>query len=380
MNHIKYWSIVVSLTMFLACQEAEQGETVEQQEIQQTEETQQMPASPSIEQQKITLTSTLKELRVRDKAGLEGTEIARLDEGDKMVYADEMSDFTTEIKLRGVDYNDPWLKVELGDGKKGWVYAGAVKFTMNNAGKTLAEQIVTKRLSQFFGKEKVAKIEAYQKMYAAVTTDAELAKAYQYGVNLQTELNKELEGKVDMYNQSEMPDLFWIDESLPALETALVAEGTEYYLFFDYKALLEKATQTDGTADDEFANFQIQVNPLDSTEYFFKAWYLQTWDYGGYSLLGQEKHIDLFNVMEENLKKSTVFEKGYQAIKEEMMRDLTQNMQYGEGKYSILVEFDKIMAADYSFMTKDDNIALETRRKMFDDPEANKLELNMRDN
>ncbi len=379
MNHIKYWSVIVSLLLFFACQQAEESDEVEQEEAQQTQQTEETTESPRIEQQGVTLTSTLKELRIRDKAGLEGKEVARLDEGATMKYAGEISDFTTEIKLRGVKYNDPWLKVELDDGKTGWVYAGAVKFTLNKAGKVLTEQIVTKRLSLFFGQEEVPKIEKYQQLYAAATTDAEFAEAYQLGEDLQTALNRKLENKVDLFDQSDFPDLFWIDESLPALETAVVAEGTQYYLFFDYKALLSKATKTKGIADDDFANFQIQVNPLDSTEYFFKAWFLQTWDYGGYSLLGQNKHFELFNLMEENLKKSKLFEKGYQKIKQEMIEDITQYMQFGEGKYNILVEVDKIITADYSCLTKDDKIALETRRKMFEDPEANKLELNMRD-
>lgn len=371
--------IIMSCFLIISC-----GDTATQDPAEKSLETTRTQEQSTQEEKEVSIESiqliaTIDELRVRDEAGLKGKEVARLAAGNTMTYLNEMSNFTTQIKLRKVQYDDPWLKVKTTDGKEGWVYAGAVKFNMDKSGKALTDKIITKRLIQFFGAENQTAIERYQTLANSVKTESDVAAFYQQGVKVQENLNKILSEKMSDYDGADFPDLFWVDESLPALETSIVAEGTSYYLFFNYKILNELAQKTTGTADDDFAYVQMMANSLDSTEYFFKSWYLQTWDYGGYSLLGKGVHTKMLDAIESNLKKSNLFQAQYQTIKNELMQDITEGEEYGYPKATVLAEVDKIIGKNYTCLSDDDKIGLKTRRTIFNTPKKNKLTMNMRD-
>ena len=48
-------------------------------------------------------------------------------EQEALEFTGEKSNGTEEIVLRGVAYDEPWLKVKTKDGTEGWVFGGAVK-------------------------------------------------------------------------------------------------------------------------------------------------------------------------------------------------------------------------------------------------------------
>ena len=52
----------------------------------------------------------IENLRVRDQPGTKGKELLRLPAGHEITALGEISDFTTGISLRGVNYEEPWLK------------------------------------------------------------------------------------------------------------------------------------------------------------------------------------------------------------------------------------------------------------------------------
>ncbi len=81
---------------------------------------------PEPEPQKIY--SWLQDLRVRTQPDRDSDIIGELDEGEAVTYLEEKTDFTTKINIRGSVMNEPWFKVELANGKQGWVYGGGVKF------------------------------------------------------------------------------------------------------------------------------------------------------------------------------------------------------------------------------------------------------------
>mgnify|MGYP000070300524 CR=1 FL=1 len=67
-------------------------------------------------------------LRMRELPDTKSGVIKELSAGDPLIYLKEKSDFTQKITLRGVAFDEPWLKVKTSDGKIGWVYGGGVKF------------------------------------------------------------------------------------------------------------------------------------------------------------------------------------------------------------------------------------------------------------
>lgn len=66
-------------------------------------------------------------LNIRDAANTSGKRVAAATEQDVLEFTGKKTEKTETIVLRGVAYNEPWLKVRTNDGKEGWVFGGAVK-------------------------------------------------------------------------------------------------------------------------------------------------------------------------------------------------------------------------------------------------------------
>ena len=369
--------LLLIILAFAACDNTAPSNDNQQAEVQEINQVEDGNIDVSIE--KVELKAILDNVRIRDIAGLKGKEIETVSKDAKLFYQNEMSDFTDEITLRGIAYNDPWLKVKTEKGKTGWVYAGAVKFDMTKVSEDFKTQMVTKRLEKVFGNKLVFDIEQYQNDYGDIKTDKDFVLTYRNATKLQEKLNEKLEEKFDMYNVSDFPDLFWIDDAIPALNAELVGEGTMYHLLFNYKALKQVVTKTASKFDDEFVNLLISKHNGEF-EYFFPVWFLQTWDYGGYSLLGQGKHIAMLNRMQKLANKTDLFNVEITAMKEELLNDITTQNQYGEEQEKIIVEINDIIKKNYTIISNDEIIGLKTRIKMFEDPAKHEIEVFLKDN
>ena len=98
-------------------------------------------------------------LRIRAEPGENGAEVGRLKEGTMLYDLGEVSDFTTRVQLRGIWFDEPWLKVKTDQNLEGWVYGGAVKFDMDNP-TDLSKMMLNKRLQTFFGKGLTGRLNA----------------------------------------------------------------------------------------------------------------------------------------------------------------------------------------------------------------------------
>ncbi|MFT5766000.1 MAG: hypothetical protein ACI8X3_003438, partial [Saprospiraceae bacterium] len=233
-------------------------------------------------------------LRLRTTPGEKGEEIAYLDKDAVLYEAGEVSDFTTRVKLRGIWFDEPWIKVKTDKGVEGWVYGGAVTFDMKNP-TALSNRLLDLRLNSFFGKGLSSELLSYRKAYHSASNSQDFSIVFSQGEQLRDTMVSILEQKINVLDMDydQQPDLFWVEEALPGYETALVAEGTIYYLFQNFKDFQKLANKTKGKEDDDFVNLNLKVHAADSIEYFYPAWFLQTWDYGGHSLLGQGIHLDI---------------------------------------------------------------------------------------
>ncbi len=337
------------------------------------------PATEVEETNQLELTVVINDVQVRDQPGLEGKEIQKVKEGDILIYLDKISDFSTPLMLRGITFNEPWLKVKNSEGQIGWIYAGCVKFDTNGAGKELAQQVITQRLANFFGEKSGRLIKTYADLYTEAETALEFAEMYRTGLELRDSLIVEL-NEIDLTGTPVLPDMFWIDEPLPGLVPTQVAEGTTFHLFYDYKNLAQKVKQTVGEEDDEFVQLCFDIYKQDSIEYFYPSWFLQTSDYGGHSLLGEGIHLNIIGQMDQIMAKSELFGQAIQDFKAAILEDIVAGTEYWRGQADILKELNTIIQNDYAFLTPADKIALTERVKMFENPLEYELLLNSREN
>lgn len=62
--------------------------------------------------------------RVRKTPDLNGEVITEIKGGEKIILTGEQSDTKIKVKLRGVDFEDVWVKVKLSEGNEGWIFKG----------------------------------------------------------------------------------------------------------------------------------------------------------------------------------------------------------------------------------------------------------------
>lgn len=322
------------------------------------------------------LTTNVEDTRLRDAPGENARVISTLEKGTALYDLGEVSDFTTKIKLRGIEFDEPWLKVRTKDGTEGWVYGGALNFEINDSSK-LVNLLITKRLFALFGRELTAKIENYRKKFQSMQSASDFANVYREGTKLRDTIVGIMQDKIVINDPNQLPDLFWLEQAMPGFVTQIVAEGTAYYLFWNYKSLIDKTKSTSDSSDDAFVNLAIAVFPEDSIEYFYPAWFIQTWDYGGSSLLGRGVHDQLLKKMDETLQKSDLFASEIRHWKSLLFNDITEpSVSYWEKQEKIIAELDTILVRNYSILTEADKVALQTRRKQFENPMENSISVN----
>lgn len=302
--------------------------------------------------------------RLRSAPDPQAEVLQQLVQGAGLKDLEEVSQNTTQISFGNQKYDEPWLQVQDSSGVSGWIYAREVAPTK---AADLQEFRRDKQLSSIFGKAGKKSLQGYRIFWQQAASDAAVAEAYQLGLQLRDTLAPMLEDKSLSYDSGPLPDLFWIDNYLPAYVTQLVAEGTVYYLFNDYEQWLEKARQSQGQQDDQFFKLMIRCFPQDSVEYFYPAWELQTWDYGGHHLLGRGITYDILANIEQLEARTPLFSKPLMQLKDRILADLTQpNIHFWEPDSLVKREMDSIIQANWSIFTPTDRIALDTRRMQLD--------------
>ncbi|MBK8877328.1 MAG: SH3 domain-containing protein [Haliscomenobacter sp.] len=305
-------------------------------------------------------------LQLRAAPGPEGKTIRGLQLGESLTDLGEVSDFTTAVQLRGIAFNEPWLKVKTEKGEEGWVYGGALSFS--SGGKT-ASVLLEKRLQTFFGEPLARRIDAFRSDCETVSLSNALSACFLESVGLKDELNTKLESGIQIRESGELPDLFWLETAIPGYLPQLVAEGTVYTLFADYGAWRRKAEETEGKEDDAFFDLCIQFFPEDSIAYFFPAYFIQTWDYGGHSLLGRGIHRQLLSGLDRLFREKSPFIPEILRMKTDLVNDITAaEGTYWEKQEAIIQELKGILEAKYPILDKADLAALSTRLKQFGEP------------
>jgi hypothetical protein len=311
-------------------------------------------------------------LHLRVEPGLKGEIITKLTKGKTVEDLGEVSSFLTPVKMDSVLYCEPWMKVKTDDGQEGWIYAAGIDFNQ------LMDSLLAKRTLALLGKPLWDSVTVFADNFAKSESAQEVESLYQQGQRLQNALNLVLE--TASYNLSDVygiPDLFWLKETVPGFVPQLVAEGTIYHLFIDYKQLLKKAKATEPDMDDKFFDICAKIYP-DSIEYFYPAWSIQTWDYGGHSLLGRGLHRNILDRLELFSLETSIFEEQVVEFKQRIIDDITRaDISYWESQDEILEEINGIIAAGYTILNTEDKVALEVRQKQFLQPGKFEIKLNL---
>lgn len=311
---------------------------------------------------------------IRTAPSLQGNVIAKLDKGSSVYHNGEVGPEFSVMVLDSQIFCEPWLKVKLDESQDGWVFGGA----LNYKGEVTA--YLQARSKGLLGAVLNDSLEHFAMEFSNLENQEALEALYQRAKDLQSRINNRLEQvSYDLAGPMGLPDLFWLDKVTPGFVPQVVAEGTSYYLFLDYRQWLAKAIQTKGNGDEAFMFICTRVFPSDSIEYFFPAWTIQTWDYGGHSLLGRGIHVDLLAEMDGYYTKWPFFRQDIENFRMRLIDDMTRaEVTYWESKEKILAELDSILSLNLDFLTETDLVGMTVRRDQFVEFERFEIQLNQR--
>jgi len=307
------------------------------------------------------------DLRLRETPGEKGVIVATLPKGARLEDLGEVSDFTTRVTLRGITFDEPWIKVKTSTGQTGWVYGGGLIFDASQ-NSTATRSLLQKRAIAVLGQPLVESINQHRRDWAATRIEADLARLLERSMALRDTLSEVLQKRIPPNSAQDMPDMFWLAELFTGFQPQLVAEGTAYHLFCDYRQWLALSKKTKGIQDDIFIDLQIAAFPEDSIEYFFPAWQIQTWDYGGHCMLGSGVCKDLLGKINAQSGPGALFEQPLQTMKTRMISDLTQaETSFWHTAAEAGSELEAILNAKLKVLTQTDVVALSTLRERLKD-------------
>jgi hypothetical protein len=315
--------------------------------------------------------------RLRTAPGSVGKVIRELKPGEVVHDLGEVTDYFTILTLQQVTYNEPWIKVRTKAGEEGWLFGAVLSFEQSGS-QRLAQILLEKRFQSLFGAVHTRSMRQYLQLWDQVQTVESIARIYRQGHAFVDSLSQILETKIQVGEGSANADLFWLGKMTPGFIPQLIAEGSTYHLFADFRKFWQKARTTSSKEDDDYFGLCVQLFPEDSIEYYFPAYFLQTTDEGGSSLLGRGIHRKIL-VAADSLKLSApLFAVYFDAIKNNLVDDITNtNTTYWEQKDKIMAELTEIVALDLAILTKADNIALKTRLLQFRKPQKFGLSVNL---
>jgi hypothetical protein len=317
--------------------------------------------------------------------GKDAAVVAQLPPGAVLADLGAVSSFVTPLLLADSLFQAPWLQVEQPAGPRGWVFAAAVA----PVGGDYKAWLLQKRLDCFVGPALREKITAWRQGLEAASDEAALADAYARADTLRSVTLRQLHRRAEPNEAGFEPDVFWLTDAFPGFVVQRVpaaartaagdSTGRVPWLFFDYRSWLARARQTAGPQDDRFFEVFCRAFPGDSIESFFPVWTIQTGERLGSSQLGSGAHLAMFAQIDEALPQTPLFAARFLALKDRLIDDVASGqVTYWQPQDKIIAELDEIIARRFACLTDRDRLALEERRKSFEDAAANGIRVNLR--
>lgn len=315
------------------------------------------------------------QLALRDTAGQKSKEILILQKGEKVEDLGAVSSFETVVQLQGGTLQSPWIKVKTNSGQQGWVLASLLL----PAEAEYALWLEDKRLICYFGHSLAQRRANWLAAANALTTEADVAAHYREAMLLRDTFMAVLLRRAEP-NETTVPlDYSWMLPVLPGFIAQKVAGYINPYLFADYHYWMQVGRQSTGEQDDLFFETCTNIFPLDSIESFFPAWKFQLDDVSSASQLGAGAHLNILSHMEKNLASGDLFKPEILRWKENILADIAgKDMVYWQPAEKILAELQKINEAAFSCLEARDQMVVQTRLGMFEDPAANGIRVNLR--
>lgn len=325
--------------------------------------------------QPISLVVATQQAIIRAEPKLTAQEVKRATKGDSLLYMNEATDATTKIKLEGIEYDEPWLKVIWATDQMGWIYGGSIRFE-GLSHQQLNQLVLQRRIRKFFGGNLFKKLEIYQKEIEDLQTLPAFKMMGDRAVELKDSLSNRMNFLLTASDSDTIPDFFWLNDAFPGFLVHYI-DGEGYQLYKNYKQWLLFAQKTPATADDALVDVYFSVYNTDSIEYAVQDWQWATPEGDLCSVIGKGVHLKILEKINIVLEQSPYFEEELMGIKQQLINDVAESTCYWASLKEIGKEIDAILAKNYGFISSSNLIALKTRKKLLQEHKEKNIRLNI---
>ncbi|CAA6809890.1 MAG: Unknown protein [uncultured Aureispira sp.] len=373
-NRTLYLLLIVLIYSFGACQNETPKPPTPIESSDSTVLPKPSPQIISIDGRPISLVVITRQAIIRVAPSIEAAEIARRSKGDSLLFTNRISQFNTAMKLEGVAYNEPWLRVILEGNTMGWVYGACINFDATEQ-EQLKEKVLDQRAVTLFGASLAQQMAAYQKEVASASTLPAFRTLYSRAKILKEGLEQQM--ALHVKGAQELPDFFWLNELMDGLLVHYIEAENKYYLFKDLRVWQTISQQTMATEDDKFVAVLLAAYPSDSIAFYFYGWELPVDSTTMCSLLGSNIHSQVLDKIEVALDSNGYFNTEIEDLKQALIDDIAVAEQYWLPLEPIQEELNQIIQKEYSFLSSGDRIALKTRRQLLQKHVENNIALNL---
>lgn len=321
------------------------------------------------------LSVVIDQTALRESPGDKSRSVRLLKKGEHVSDLGLVGPFETSVRFAEGIRQAPWLQVQTADGAKGWIFGGAVVPT-----NLQPDWLLQKRLLCYFGPTLTARRNTLATPLRDVPDETTFAARLRANTALRDTLTQLLAHRPESGEADIRLDFAWLDDALPGFLFQQVADGTQPWLFADYRHWLLLTRQTDdGIQDDRYLAVCCAAFPADSIESFFPVWQFQLSDREAASRLGEGQHLKMLQAIDQAIAAGPLFAPELAALKAQVLEDIFgKNTRYWQPKEKITSELEKIIDTRLRCLSDRDRAELRLRLAMFDDPAASSIEVDLR--
>lgn len=162
----------------------------------------------------------------------------------------------------------------------------------------------------------------YQQEFNQVHTQQDWVRLYRNAEQQSEIFAKPFEEKHTQFvmgKLKEQPQFESVMAYFPGYHLGYAAEGTVLQFRLLYTDFQKLARKTSAKEDDAF--IQLMIDAYGESAYHYGNWFLQTWDYGGCSQLGQGTHLKLLKETEKQLAAQSPLSPELNQLRADILKD-----------------------------------------------------------
>lgn len=320
------------------------------------------------------LTVVLDQAALRESPGEKSRTLQLLKDGESLEDLGAVSPFEASVRFADGIRQAPWIQVKTADGTSGWVFGGAVA-----PDDLRPDWLLQKRLLCYFGPVLTARRNALVAAPVDLPDETALAHRYRTALALRDTFAQVLAHRPEPSGADIRLDFAWLAHVLPGFVFQQVADGTQVWLFADYRRWASWAQSTAGGQDDAYFAACCAAFSTDSIESFFPMWQFQLSDREAASRLGEGRHLTMLQTIDQAMSAGSLFAPELAALTTQVLEDIFgKNTRYWQPKEKIVSELEKIIATRLRCLDDADRSELRLRLAMFDNPAATEIQVNLR--